>query len=80
MTDPRIPILLRLAKERGHPFYAAQAFGYARQAGDTAAMQEALELGAAKWRPEPPVYARTADVCVAGKIAQMAMFEVEEAV
>lgn len=59
MTDPRIVAALACARERSHPYYAAAAFTLARAAGDTAAMQEALRLGAANYRPAARVYAWT---------------------
>lgn len=61
MTDPRLPAFLALAVERGHPYYAAAALRLAREAGDTAAMEAAIRLGARDWRPEPRVYATTED-------------------
>ena len=59
MTDPRLQAYLKIMKERPHPFYAAQAYRFAAQAGDTAAMEEAIKAGALSWRPEPVVRMRT---------------------
>lgn len=55
MTDPRLEAYLAVAQERPHPFYARQALRFAREAGDEAAMQRAIELGALSWQPEPPI-------------------------
>jgi hypothetical protein len=59
MTDPRLAAFLVLAQKRQHPYYAAGAYTLARQLGDTAAMAQALALGAANYRPEPPIRMRT---------------------
>lgn len=59
MTDPRLRNALACAREREHPYYAAAAYRLAQEVGDTAAMEEALRLGAANYRREGPVYART---------------------
>lgn len=59
MTDPRLTAYLETARERRHPFYARQALRFAAQAGDAAAMEEAMALGAASYQPEPPIRMRT---------------------
>jgi DNA modification methylase len=58
MTDSRLTAYLKTARERQHAFYARQAFRFAAQAGDTAAMEEAMALGAVDYQPEPNVYSR----------------------
>ncbi len=57
--DPRLAGYLEAARERPHPFYARQLLRFAAQAGDAAAMEEAISLGALLWRPEPPIRAWT---------------------
>lgn len=77
MTDPRLPATLALARERTHPYYANVAFQLARDAGDLAAMVEAIALGAANYRPEPCVYMRSEgdmlDQIITGEPVQEAM-------
>lgn len=68
--DPRLAAFLACARERSHPYYAAAAFVLARQCGDTAAMEEALRLGAANYVRSAPVYARTE-----ATVVQLTFFE-----
>lgn len=58
--DPRLRAFLALAQERPeNPYYAAGAYTLARRLGDQAAMELALSLGAARWKPEPKIYMQT---------------------
>lgn len=70
MTDPRLTTFLKLAAERGHPFYAWAAYALAKAAGDKGAVKQAVRLGALSYRPEPKVYAWT---------EPLPLFEMEEA-
>lgn len=71
--DYRLRAFLACARERSHPYYAAAAFVLARQCGDLAAMEEALRLGAATYRREGAVYARTG-----ATVVQLTFFEETE--
>lgn len=73
-TDPRLAAALTLAQKRKHPYYAAAAHTLARQCGDREAMTTALRLGAASYRPEPCIYARTEERAE-GKVIQLSLFE-----
>lgn len=70
MTDYRLRDALACARERSHPYYAAALYTLARAAGDLAAMEEALRLGAANYRRSAPVYGRTE-----GEVVQLTFFE-----
>ncbi len=59
IDDPRIPTLLRLAEQRPHPLYARAAWQLASAEGDLGGAAQALQLGAAEYRSEAKVYART---------------------
>lgn len=78
-SDPRLRAYLEVAAERGHPFYARQAWRFAREAGDEAAMQLSIRLGALDWRPEPPIRmrgdGRRKMKPVRGEIIQLQLFE-----
>jgi hypothetical protein len=77
VTDPRLTAYLEVARERPHPFYAAGAYRLAYEAGDTAAMEEAVRHGALSWRPEPVVRMRgegRAKV-TRGAIVQLRLFD-----
>lgn len=78
--DPRLVAFLARAQERRHPYYAYGAYVLARACGDTAAMAEALALGAADYRPEPPIRMRTEeDQPAPAQIVQLRLFDMEEA-
>ena len=75
--DPRLTAYLETMRERAHPFYAMQCYRFAAQAGDTAAMEEAVMRGALSWRPEPNVYAWTEEreIVRETEIIQLRLFE-----
>lgn len=80
MTDSRLTAFLALAQERNHPFYAYGAWVLASRYGDMESAVQALQLGAANYRPEPPIRMRTEeDQPMPVQIVQLRLFEMEEA-
>jgi hypothetical protein len=73
--DPRLTAYLEAMREQpGCLFYAMQAYRFAAQAGDTAAMERAIELGALRYEPEPLIRMRTEGE-PEGKIIQLRLLE-----